>query len=73
MSVRKLWYLAAGALLLLASMAAQATSHVRIVRLSYVDGNVQMERASGQGMERAILNAPIVEGSRIVTGSQRPG
>ncbi len=50
-------------------MAAHATSHVRIVRLSYVDGNVQMERASGQGMERAILNAPIVEGSRIFTGA----
>lgn len=69
MSVRKLSYFGAGALLFLASMAAHATSHVRIVRLSYVDGKVQMERASGQGMERAILNAPIVEGARIFTGS----
>ena len=69
MSVRKLSYFGAGALLFLASMAAHATSHVRIVRLSYVDGKVQMERASGQGMERAILNAPIIEGARIFTGS----
>jgi hypothetical protein len=69
MSVRKLWYVAAGALFVIASMNAHATSHVRIVRLSYVDGNVQMDRASGQGMERAILNAPIVEGSRILTGA----
>ncbi len=69
MSGRKSWCLAAGTLVLLASVAAQATSHVRIVRLSYVDGKVQMERASGQGLERAILNAPIVEGTRILTGS----
>jgi Family of unknown function (DUF6600)/FecR protein len=69
MSVRKLWCLAAGALFVMASMTAHATSHVRIVRLSYVDGNVQMDRASGQGMERAILNAPIIEGSRILTGA----
>jgi hypothetical protein len=44
-----------------------ATSHVRIVRLSSVEGNVQMDRA-GQGMERAILNTPIVEGSALKTG-----
>jgi Family of unknown function (DUF6600)/FecR protein len=69
MSVRKLWCLAAGALFVMASMTAHATSHVRIVRLSYVDGNVQMDRASGQGMERAILNAPIIEGARILTGA----
>ena len=49
--------------------SAQATSHVRIVRLSYEDGNVQMDRAAGQGLERAILNSPVVEGSRMVTGA----
>jgi Family of unknown function (DUF6600)/FecR protein len=69
MSVRKLWCLAAGALFVMASMTAHATSHVRIVRLSYVDGNVQMDRASGQGMERAMLNSPIIEGARILTGA----
>ena len=55
--------------MLLAVVSAQATSHVRIVRLSYVDGNMQMDRTTGQGMERAILNSPIVEGSRLVTGN----
>lgn len=55
--------------MLLAVVSAQATSHVRIVRLSYVDGNVQMDRTTGQGLERAILNSPIVEGSRLVTGN----
>jgi len=49
-----------------ASVVAQAESHVRIVRLSYVDGQVQMEHAD-QGLDRAILNTPIVEGTRIVT------
>lgn len=47
--------------------AAFADSHVRIVRLSSVEGQVQMDRA-GQGLEKAILNAPVVEGTRIVTG-----
>ena len=50
------------------SGAAFADSHVRIVRLSSVEGQVQIDRATGQGLERAILNTPIVEGTRIVTG-----
>src|SRR5271167_4842945 len=53
-------------LLIAASVGAQAESHVRIVRLSYIDGQVQIEHAS-QGLDRAILNTPIVEGTRIVT------
>src|SRR5271165_3679825 len=54
--------------LLAVAMCAQAESHVRIVRLSYIDGQVQMEHAD-QGLNRAILNTPIVEGTRIVTRS----
>src|SRR5450631_1888491 len=69
MSGRRTCSLALGALFLLASVTAFATSHARIVRLSYVDGKVQMEKVSGQGLEHAILNAPIVEGTRILTGS----
>ncbi len=49
------------------SVALFADSHVRIVRLSSVEGQVEMDRA-GQGLERAILNTPIVEGTRLVTG-----
>jgi len=48
---------------------AFASSHVRIVRLSSVEGQVQIDRAQGDGMERAILNTPIVEGTKLVTGS----
>ena len=51
------------------SGAAFADSHVRIVRLSSVEGDVQIDRATGQGLERAILNTPIVEGTRLVTGA----
>jgi hypothetical protein len=49
------------------SSAAFADSHVRIVRLSSVEGQVQMDRAN-QGLEKAILNTPVVEGTRIATG-----
>ena len=38
-------------------------SHVRIVRISYVEGTVQLDG------ERASMNSPIREGSRLVTGS----
>jgi len=49
------------------SSSAFADSHVRIVRLSSVEGQVQIDR--GSGLERAILNTPIVEGTRLVTGT----
>lgn len=69
MATLRRFILAAMAVALLAVVSAQATSHVRIVRLSFEDGHVQISRAAGQGLERAILNSPIVEGSSIVTGS----
>jgi hypothetical protein len=50
------------------SFAAFADSHARIVRLSSAEGRVQVDRASGSGLERAILNTPIVQGARVVTG-----
>lgn len=54
--------------LIAASLPLVASSHVRIVRLSSVEGQVQMDRATGEGLERAILNTPVVEGTRLVTG-----
>ena len=56
-------------ILMAASLPLVAASHVRIVRLSSVEGPVQMDRATGEGLERAILNTPIVEGTRLVTGA----
>ena len=52
-----------------ATLPLAASSHVRIVRLSLVEGQVQMDRATGEGSERAILNTPIVEGTHLVTGT----
>lgn len=52
--------------LLLASSAALADSHVRIVRLSVVEGSVKVDRGSGQ-FEKAILNLPITEGMQLRT------
>jgi len=53
----------------LAGVAAHAESHVRVIRLSYVDGSVDIDRATGEGLERAVLNMPVTEGIRLVTGS----
>ena len=45
---------------------ASAESKARIVRLSNVEGSVQMDR--GNGFEKAFLNLPVVEGSKLKTG-----
>ncbi|MFZ1917668.1 MAG: FecR family protein [Terriglobales bacterium] len=62
-----------GSVALLAStflvVSAAAESKVRIVRLSDVEGSVQIERAAGEGLEKAFLNLPMVEGSRLKTGN----
>ena len=57
------------AFVLAAATGAFAESHVRIVRLSYLSGQVQTDRATGEGLERAILNTPITQGVRVVTGN----
>jgi hypothetical protein len=63
-------------LFLAATLPAQTTdgtappsgvSKVRIVRLSEVKGEVQMDRDIGRGFEPAIANMPIVEHSRLRT------
>jgi hypothetical protein len=56
-------------MLLLPALAlpAMADSHVRIVRLSNVEGNVQMDRNTGHGYEKAFLNMPVVQWSVLAT------
>jgi len=49
----------------LLALPALADSQARIVRLSVVEGNVQIDRAGGQGYEPAFLNMPITEGTRL--------
>jgi hypothetical protein len=71
MSVAKV----AKSLLMLLALAASmfvtgaaAESKARIVRLSNVEGSVQMSRGADGAFERAFLNLPIVEGSKLKTG-----
>ncbi|MFI5112205.1 MAG: DUF6600 domain-containing protein [Terriglobales bacterium] len=45
--------------------SARADSQARIVRLSLVDGSVQIDR--GQGFEKAITNMPITQGMKLST------
>ena len=43
-------------------------SKIRIVRLSQVKGEVQLDRQTGKGFEGAMANLPVVEGERLKTG-----
>jgi hypothetical protein len=52
----------------LLSLASLADSQVRIVRLSDVVGDVQIDRNSGQGFEKAFLNLPVIQGARLRAG-----
>ena len=42
-------------------------SHARIVRLSYVQGEVQIDNV--HGFQNATMNMPVTEGNRLVTSS----
>src|ERR1051326_6166569 len=42
-------------------------SHARIVRLSYVDGQVRLD--NGHGYESATMNVPVIERTWLQTGS----
>lgn len=49
-------------------VSASAESKARIVRLSEVQGTVQMDRNTGDGFNKAFINLPVIEGSRLKTG-----
>jgi hypothetical protein len=49
--------------------AASAESKARIVRLSDVQGTVQMDRGDGDGFAKAFLNMPVVEGAKLRTAA----
>ena len=51
------------------AVSSFADSQARIVRLSQVDGAVQIDRNTGQGFEKAFLNLPITQGTKIRTGA----
>jgi hypothetical protein len=51
----------------LAALPALAGSQARIVRLSDVQGSVQIDKNTGMGFENAFLNLPITQGTRLRT------
>jgi uncharacterized protein DUF6600/FecR-like protein len=51
------------------STPPSSNSKVRIVRLSEVKGEVQLDRLTGKGFEAAMANLPITEGARLKTGN----
>jgi FecR protein len=53
----------------LLTLPALASSQARIVRLSDVEGAVEVDRSTGQGYEKAFLNMPITEGAKLWTKS----
>ena len=48
---------------------SQANSKVRIVRLSEVKGEVQLDRKIDRGFENAMANLPVTEGASLKTGN----
>jgi len=69
MAIRRLLVGLAASLLLALAPASFADSHARIVRLSDIEGDVQIDRNTGHGFEKAIMNMPITHGVRLETGS----
>lgn len=65
--MRNVRLLFAAAFCILLSSPMFADSHVRIVRLSYLEGGVQVNR-TGQ-FEPAILNLPITQGTKLRTAA----
>ncbi len=48
-------------------LPAMADSQARIVRLSDVQGSVQIDKNTGMGFENAFLNLPITQGAQVKT------
>jgi hypothetical protein len=51
------------------SATVSSHSKIRIVRLSEVKGEVQLDRQTGKGFESAMANLPVIEGERLKTGN----
>ena len=68
MSVPSRFYLTV--LVVLVAASAFADSQARIVRLSDVQGSVQIDKNTGVGFESAFLNLPITQGTQLKTGEK---
>lgn len=54
-------------LLSMVALPCLADSQARVVRLSDVQGSVQIDRNTGQGYEKAFLNLPLTQGVKLHT------
>jgi len=54
----------------LAALPALAESQARIVRLSDIQGSVQIDKNNGAGFESAFVNLPVTQGTRLRTGER---
>ena len=52
----------------LTSPSDEAASQVRIVRLSQIVGDVEVDRGTGEGFEAPLMNLPITQGAGLRTG-----
>ena len=59
------------ALLAVAPPARSDVSHVRVVRLSYTAGDVQLRSDSASAWQKAVVNTPLREGMQLATGDGR--
>jgi len=59
--------LLAVAVCVLLALPALADSQARIVRLSDVQGSVQIDKNTGLGFEEAFINLPITQGTQLKT------
>jgi hypothetical protein len=71
MSIARLGKITATLVVLAAAflvVSASAESKARIVRLSEVQGAVQLDRGAGDGFDKAFINLPVIEGAKVKTG-----
>src|ERR1700682_2539748 len=71
MSIARLGKMLATVAVLVAAflvVSASAESKARIVRLSEVQGTVQIDRATGEVFDKAFINLPVIEGAKLKTG-----
>lgn len=68
-SCSKHYVVLVAAVCVLLALPALADSQARIVRLSDVQGSVEIDKNTGLGFERAFVNLPIVQGSKLRAGS----
>ena len=62
--------LLAAAICVLLALPVLADSQARIVRLSDVQGSVQIDKNTGLGFESAFVNLPITQGAQLRTGDR---